>query len=145
MDYNQVELWSGRPAKVKQVIGVAPVWGRPRRLRCLCQSKLAGKYAEIVILYFLVYYSYLSMERGWHFMPFGHPRGLPESVGSRDAWRACGPSSGRYWPARAWRWATPRGIIPRIRGGHVCKMRCWSGEVSGLILVKDKDESWHGD
>uniref|UniRef100_A0A2N9ESP7 Reverse transcriptase domain-containing protein n=1 Tax=Fagus sylvatica TaxID=28930 RepID=A0A2N9ESP7_FAGSY len=40
------------------------------------------------------YCSYLSTEREWHFMPSGHPRGLPESVGSRDAWRVCGPSSG---------------------------------------------------
>uniref|UniRef100_A0A2N9H5Q7 Uncharacterized protein n=1 Tax=Fagus sylvatica TaxID=28930 RepID=A0A2N9H5Q7_FAGSY len=34
-----------------------------------------------------------------------------------------------------------RGFIPRIRGGHLCMMRCWFGEVSRLIPVEDKDES----
>uniref|UniRef100_A0A2N9FI70 Transposase (putative) gypsy type domain-containing protein n=1 Tax=Fagus sylvatica TaxID=28930 RepID=A0A2N9FI70_FAGSY len=34
------ELWSGRPAKANEVIGVAPVWGRPRRLRCFCSGQL---------------------------------------------------------------------------------------------------------
>ena len=43
-------------------------------------------------------------------MPFGHPRGLPEAVGSWDAWRVCGPSSGRQWPDRAWCWAMLRGL-----------------------------------
>ena len=38
-----------------------------------------------------------------------------------------------------------RGFIPRIRGGHLCMMRCWSGEVSRLIPVEDKDESRFGD
>uniref|UniRef100_A0A2N9FMR7 Uncharacterized protein n=1 Tax=Fagus sylvatica TaxID=28930 RepID=A0A2N9FMR7_FAGSY len=33
VDCSQGELWSGRPAKANEVIGVAPVWGRPRRLR----------------------------------------------------------------------------------------------------------------
>jgi hypothetical protein len=46
-------------------------------------------------LVFLVYCSYLSTEGEWRFMPFGHPRGLPEAVGSWDAWRVCDPSSGR--------------------------------------------------
>ena len=36
VDYSQDELWSGRPAKANEVIGVAPVWGRPRRFRCFC-------------------------------------------------------------------------------------------------------------
>jgi hypothetical protein len=37
------------------------------------------------------------------------------------------------------------GFIPRIRGGHLCMMRCWSGEVSRLIPVEDKDESRFAD
>ena len=36
VDYSQGELWSGRLAKANEVIGVAPVWGRPRRLRYFC-------------------------------------------------------------------------------------------------------------
>jgi hypothetical protein len=44
------------------------------------------------------YCSYLSTEREWHFMPSGHPRGLPDSVGSEDAWRVRSPSSGRLLP-----------------------------------------------
>uniref|UniRef100_A0A2N9FRB9 Uncharacterized protein n=1 Tax=Fagus sylvatica TaxID=28930 RepID=A0A2N9FRB9_FAGSY len=36
------------------------------------------------------------------------------------------------------------GFIPRIHGGHLCMMRCWSGEVSRLIPVEDKDESRFG-
>uniref|UniRef100_A0A2N9FYY7 Transposase (putative) gypsy type domain-containing protein n=1 Tax=Fagus sylvatica TaxID=28930 RepID=A0A2N9FYY7_FAGSY len=43
-------------------------------------------------------------------MPFDHPRGLPEVVGSCDAWRARYPSSVRQWPDRARCWATPRGL-----------------------------------
>ncbi len=36
VDGSQGERQSGRPAKGNEVIGVAPVWGRPRRLRCFC-------------------------------------------------------------------------------------------------------------
>uniref|UniRef100_A0A2N9GVG6 Transposase (putative) gypsy type domain-containing protein n=1 Tax=Fagus sylvatica TaxID=28930 RepID=A0A2N9GVG6_FAGSY len=46
-------------------------------------------------------------------MPFGHPRGLLEVVGSWDAWGVRHPPSGRQWPDRAWRWATLRGLHPR--------------------------------
>jgi hypothetical protein len=31
-------------------------------------------------------------------MPSGHPRGLPDSIGSEDAWRVRSPSSGRLLP-----------------------------------------------
>jgi hypothetical protein len=34
-----------------------------------------------------VHCSYLSTEGERRFMPFGHPRGLPEAAGSWDAWR----------------------------------------------------------
>ena len=65
------------------------------------------------VFFFLVYCSYLSMDGGWPFMSFSHPRGLPEAVRSRDTWRVYGPSSGRQWLARAWCWATLRGLHPR--------------------------------
>ena len=38
-----------------------------------------------VILVISVHYSYLSTEGERRFMPFGHPRGLPEVVGSCDS------------------------------------------------------------
>uniref|UniRef100_A0A2N9IPB3 Uncharacterized protein n=1 Tax=Fagus sylvatica TaxID=28930 RepID=A0A2N9IPB3_FAGSY len=41
-----------------------------------------------------LYCSYLSTDGGWPFMSFGHPRGLPEVVRSRDTWGVYGPSSG---------------------------------------------------
>uniref|UniRef100_A0A2N9I551 Uncharacterized protein n=1 Tax=Fagus sylvatica TaxID=28930 RepID=A0A2N9I551_FAGSY len=46
-------------------------------------------------------------------MPFGHPRGLLEVVGSCDAWRARYPLSDRQWPDRAGCWATLRGLHSR--------------------------------
>jgi hypothetical protein len=56
----------------------------------------SGYSMQRVVLYFcLVYCSYLSTEGGWLFMSFGHPRGLPKAVRSRDTWRVCGPSSSR--------------------------------------------------
>jgi hypothetical protein len=36
VDGSQGVRQSGRPAKGNEVIGVALVWGRPRRLRCFC-------------------------------------------------------------------------------------------------------------
>jgi hypothetical protein len=69
--------------------------------------------AENSFCIFSVYCSYLSTEGGWPFMSFGHPRGLPEAVRSRDTWSAYGPSSGRQWLAWAWCWATLRGLHPR--------------------------------
>ena len=89
-----VELRIGRPAKAKMLIGIGtglgPAKGAPMLLSVLIPRKTLrvnfciGKYC-----------SYLSTERVWHFMHFDHPRGLPEAVGSWDAWRVCGPSSGR--------------------------------------------------
>jgi hypothetical protein len=46
VDGSQGVQQSGRPAKGNEVIGVAPVWGRPRRLRCLCQSRCIGIYED---------------------------------------------------------------------------------------------------
>jgi hypothetical protein len=57
--------------------------------------RMHRKNAQRVISIVLVHCSYLGTEGEWRFMPFGHPRGLPEAVGSWDAWRVCYPSSGR--------------------------------------------------
>uniref|UniRef100_A0A2N9EER8 Transposase (putative) gypsy type domain-containing protein n=1 Tax=Fagus sylvatica TaxID=28930 RepID=A0A2N9EER8_FAGSY len=59
-----------------------------------------------------VYCTYLGTDGGWLFMSFGHPRGLPEVVRSWDTWGVYGPSSGKQWLARAWCWATLRGLHP---------------------------------
>uniref|UniRef100_A0A2N9IK55 Transposase (putative) gypsy type domain-containing protein n=1 Tax=Fagus sylvatica TaxID=28930 RepID=A0A2N9IK55_FAGSY len=61
--------------------------------------------------------------REWHFMPSGHPRGLLESVGSQDAWRVCGPSSGKHDQLVHGAGRRCGGFIPRIREGHLCMMR----------------------
>jgi hypothetical protein len=55
----------------------------------------SGYSMQRIVLYFSVYCSYLSTDGGWPFMSFGHPRGLPEVVRSRDTWGVYGPSSGR--------------------------------------------------
>jgi hypothetical protein len=60
-------------------------------------------------------------------MSFGHPRGLPEAVRSRDTWSAYGPSSGRQWLAGVWCWATLRGLHPRDS---------WKTPVLGEVLIR---------
>ena len=50
--------------------------------------RMHRKITQGVILVISVHYSYLSTEGERRFMPFGPPRGLPEVVGSCDAWRA---------------------------------------------------------
>uniref|UniRef100_A0A2N9I9T4 Uncharacterized protein n=1 Tax=Fagus sylvatica TaxID=28930 RepID=A0A2N9I9T4_FAGSY len=77
------------------------------------QSGRPAKGNEGVISTISVHCSYLSTEGERRFMPFGHPRGLLEVVGSCDAWRARYPSSDRQWPDRAGCWATLRGLHSR--------------------------------
>ena len=71
--------------------------------------RMHWKITQGVILVISVHCSYLSTEGERRFMPFGPPRGLPEVVGSCDAWRARYPSSVRPWSGRAGCGATLRG------------------------------------
>ena len=75
--------------------------------------RMHRKIAQGVIFVSTIHCSYLSTEGERRFMPFGHPRGLSEVVGSCDAWRARYPSSVRQWPDRAGCWATLRGLHSR--------------------------------
>ena len=63
-----------------------------------------------VILVISVHYSYLSTEGEWRFMPFGPPCGLPEVVGSCDAWRARLPFVCQAVARSCRGWATLRGL-----------------------------------
>ena len=55
--------------------------------------RMHRKIAQGVIFVISVHCSYLTTEGERCFMPFCHPHGLPEVVGSCDAWRARYPSS----------------------------------------------------
>uniref|UniRef100_A0A2N9HHB7 Transposase (putative) gypsy type domain-containing protein n=1 Tax=Fagus sylvatica TaxID=28930 RepID=A0A2N9HHB7_FAGSY len=73
----------------------APVWGRPRGLRCLCQYSLSEKTRELNSVV-KMYCSYLRRgERKGFICLLFMARGLPGVVGSEDMWSINSPSLGR--------------------------------------------------